>query len=862
MAPRYRFLPWARLGAAPTVVDTLGPGVPGRATLPVRLRVNGRHDVGVTAQLHGPGDVASLDARAVVRTDPPAGATEFEPNYFPLVEFDRPDVPWLFTPATGDAQGRLRPWIVLVVVKRQPGVRVELDGVTRQPVLSIGQPARPGDELPDLAESWAWAHAQVVDPGDGTGLDTLLAADSTQNLSRLVCPRRLDPDTAYVACVVPAFADVEGDLVPAWTSADREVVLPVYHRWEFSTGAAGDFESLVRRLTPRPAPDELGARPLSVAGLGFGLPDIGDLPLGGALRRIDAVAPGPLPAAFPAALAPLLDLPAARGAGTSADPVVGPPVYGSRQAAWPTLAGAPPGLFGLNVDPRRRAAAGLGVLVVQDQQEQLMDAAWAQLGNAATRERRHPVFAAAMLGRVRTRLGALSPDVLMDVAGPMFARVAAAPGVTLARQVAQSATPSVFTTGAFRRAVRPQGSLARRRVAAVVAPAPTIRAKFVTAMGGSPMIAFERPAPADTVQPATLLATFDQQVIVSLPDVLDRNARLRAAVAEVQAYYEQLAPPTIPRTFEVAMSVDVVRSMVLAQIDPAITVAPSPPATPEAPATPVLPDLPGPVFPQPMYAPLRDLDPQWLLPGCDTVLPDSVVPLATDGRFVEAYMVGLNHEMSRELLWREYPSDERATPFRTFWTPAGRDPRSYDQLRPLHEWSADSDLGEHFMPGTDGSLVVLVRGELFRRYPGTIVYLTRSTTPGDPASERLLPLFRGDLTADMTFAGFGLQAAQLSAERWFVVFEQQPTEPRFGFDAATTTGRPLTAIGSWNDVSWGDVAATDEDLRALVHVPAGGRLAGHRAGTITWGTNSGHLAAATLQRSFRIALPLTDLVPS
>jgi hypothetical protein len=308
----------------------------------------------------------------------------------------------------------------------------------------------------------------------------------------------------------------------------------------------------------------------------------------------------------------------------------------------------------------------------------------------------------------------------------------------------------------------------------------------------------------------------------------------------------------------------------MAQVDPAITitatVAPivatplSTGPTPSPMPPDVVPELPGPSFPQPMYEPLRDLDPQHLLPGCDLVLPDSVVPLASDAGFIEAYITGLNHEMSRELLWREYPSDERSTSFRVFWSPAGADPRSYDQLPPIHEWLPDSDLGSHFMAGTDGNLVVLVRGELFHRYPGTIVYLTRSTTPGDAGSERVLPLFRGDLATDMTFIGFGVAATDLQAETWYVVFEQQPTEPRFGLDADPTTGRDVAAITSWNDLAWGDVAATDADLAALSHVSVGGRLAGHQVGTITWGTNSGHMAAATLQRSFRIAIPLTNLV--
>ncbi len=38
--------------------------------------------------------------------------------------------------------------------------------------------------------------------------------------------------------------------------------------------------------------------------------------------------------------------------------------------------------------------------------------------------------------------------------------------------------------------------------------------------------------------------------------------------------------------------------------------------------------------------------------------------LRTNNRFIEAYLVGLNHEMGRELLWREYPTDQRGTYFR------------------------------------------------------------------------------------------------------------------------------------------------------------------------------------------------------
>ena len=35
-------------------------------------------------------------------------------------------------------------------------------------------------------------------------------------------------------------------------------------------------------------------------------------------------------------------------------------------------------------------------------------------------------------------------------------------------------------------------------------------------------------------------------------------------------------------------------------------------------------------------------------------------------------MVGLNHEFARELLWREYPTDQRGSYFRQFWDVARR----------------------------------------------------------------------------------------------------------------------------------------------------------------------------------------------
>ena len=57
------------------------------------------------------------------------------------------------------------------------------------------------------------------------------------------------------------------------------------------------------------------------------------------------------------------------------------------------------------------------------------------------------------------------------------------------------------------------------------------------------------------------------------------------------------------------------------------------------------------------------------------------------------------------------------------------------------------------------NLVLLVRGELFKRYPTAIVYAGKAKLDGegnrvlDDTDERY-PIFRGTLPNDMTFLGF------------------------------------------------------------------------------------------------------------
>src|SRR4051812_46447045 len=123
MAPAHvLFLPWLRQGFAARLgnADTPAASLPAAADLTVTLGVaTPAENPSATVRMRGPGDVIGIDPRQVVRTEPAANSGDFEALDLAAIEFDNPDLPWMFTPAAANAQGRLRPWMCLVVVRQQ-----------------------------------------------------------------------------------------------------------------------------------------------------------------------------------------------------------------------------------------------------------------------------------------------------------------------------------------------------------------------------------------------------------------------------------------------------------------------------------------------------------------------------------------------------------------------------------------------------------------------------------------------------------------------------------------------------------------------------------------------------------------------
>lgn len=484
----YEFVSLLRRGAAADLAlpDPLTGSLSYRGTIQVQLTIEstGSHtgtstdSIVTQVQTHGPGDVIGIDPRHIIRTDPRPFATDFEPNYFPEIEFEHPDFPWLFTPAAADTEGkRLRPWVALIALTED---EFDRDKEAPHPLPRIT--VKDAKTLPPLDESWAWAHAQIS--GTTTDLASTVRKEPGRTISRLICARRLRARTRYHAFLVPTFAlgvlagtgatvpsPANTKTEPAWKPGDTNKVLPVYYQFEFATSEGGDFESLARQLTPRILPPTVGVRPMSVPDQpAWNVPAAGvDLGLAGALRAISATDTnwsGAQKDVFQADLQTVVNRGALRVNDSTEDPRLTPPLYGRWHAAVTSVNPAQTGWINdLNLDPRPRAMAGFGTEVVRQERARLLTAAWKQFGAILEANHKLKAAQAARAGMRKVHEKHLQPaddDALLNLTSPVHQRLRASP-TTIASTIARSRLPSRALSPAFRRIVQPLGPIRRRQ---------------------------------------------------------------------------------------------------------------------------------------------------------------------------------------------------------------------------------------------------------------------------------------------------------------------------------------------------------------------------------------------------------------
>jgi hypothetical protein len=267
----------------------------------------------------------------------------------------------------------------------------------------------------------------------------------------------------------------------------------------------------------------------------------------------------------------------------------------------------------------------------------------------------------------------------------------------------------------------------------------------------------------------------------------------------------------------------------------------------------------APSFGQPMFETLADLAPEFVLPGIDAVPPNTVALVQPNPRFVEAFMVGLNHEMTRELLWREFPTSREATYFQQFWRERGDS--GSPELPPIRDWPTANSLGAT-SPAAN-LVLLLVHSDLLRRFPNATICVEHasSATPRMPDGQEKQPLFRINLRPGLCLVAFDLPLSQFQGTDggtgWYFVVQEHPGEPRFGFlapDAAQYNADPP----SWGACTWSNLAPNAAALDGMTYVGAtwpraNGSLT--RDG-LTWGPASDAAVGASilLRDPLRIAM--------
>lgn len=963
------FQPWLRTGLAGAISGPTSSEVMARrAGVEAYIDINGeRHTRWVT--IAGPGDVASLDAALFGRRHPEDGTTDAEPNYFASVEILAGDVPWRYTPAGPDGDNRLRPWLVLVVVEAGDGVSIVHPAGAPNPELHIAAPADAAAELPDLSDSASWVHVQSTVPAAQVAAH---AHDPDVVRSRLLCPRRLDADTSYIAAVVPAFAagvvaarglepDTSAVTTDAWDRADLDagIVLPTFCWWSFGTGPAGDFEALASRLHPAPLGPRVGLHAMDISSMSPSLPGAGSASVDyrGVLRSPVADAASwerDHRSIVRPALRDLVDaganpptVPASAGASYDPDrddPRIGPPLYGARTAALSEIpADDDDGVWATraNLNPALRAAAGVGADLVRRDQEAYVAAAWRQVGDVADAQALafRAGLAAATGGRMAERAGVIPDEALIQVTAPQHRAMAADGYRDMAERVAQSDVPAGVTDPSLARLARSSSVVGRTyaaavegadRSSAIVAGASVgqvLTRTHLQASSGRADLAVLRnysrfDAPSGmTSDPLILrsgteeapgvvlggafesqISRFDPGTIVGRDGVLvDLSEHLTIRFVGSQAGHRRRdathgidagtrpggSPgPWLPELPVGALPADAVIAAEIRQVlDPVPAVIEHlfarVPALRDlvvrAGAAGGAPTMPGLTlsFDDPLIVDLIARSAELFVPGAEDLALDGVGLAEVDNGVISSLLLGANEALVRELVWRGLPIAVPQTPLRHFWEPG-----TIDDVDAASTWAgrlSDQVVGP--TAGAEGEApdfaVVVARASLFRRYPGTRIMLVGAMWDGDVTvadhSRQSDPVILGNLDPRTRFAGFGYSVDTLRGDRgsgartrasagWFVAFEEEPTEARFGLDAPRRDATDLAeGAPSWSDLTWGHL----DDGNGIPTHASGAMLPDRTDRTldgVTWGRNAAHQAHICYQPPFRALIHADDLL--
>lgn len=864
----------------------------------------------------------------------------------------------------GADQHKLRPWLFLIVLKESEFEEVSSYKSPNR-IIEFTSGTNYTDVFPNESQIWAWAHVQSVGSSLGDSkfenvkntFQQRLNDEPYKTVSRIICPRKLEAEETYHAFLIPAFELGRraglGETIgtdsniqhPAWEVADTNPIakkFPFYYTWSFKTGTQGDFESLVRRINPgQPHPD-LGKIPLNITNPNHpdlvGLATESYIGMGGALKQ-----PGAYEdfigqqSNYANALQGILnigdDLNQSAPHGL-VDPIVSAPIYGRWHAAKDTVSQDKKWLSELNLDPKYRATAGVGTKIIKDNQDAYMEMAWKQVEevNKANRELAFSQMGyitayitfnknlASLPGQEVIQATASTHAVLKDTVNNNSVKVS----------LKQSRVPAEMTDVAFTTLTSSNSPLMRRAKLSTgeewtlmdnvangsiktapesVFPAQRAditealtpgemnnnftlvsqRSDFILLKPGSPSTGSWSAGGTDSGQ-AEYFRNSADALFSSMGNITEayptEDSPIDLVVDDLKGEIIDAVLPSDTYSAQVESWYrfkDEVQSIDIKSFDYVMA---------------------APKIDLPMYEVLRKHSPDFIIPNFHLVKKNSTTLLEINTKFIESFMVGLNHEMSRELLWNEYPTDQRGSYFRRFWKsdvlipPVLETPPPTSQVAellinrdilPIHDWTPNSNLGTHNtgLQSADSKLVMVLRADILKKFPNLFVFATpaewyeedsiwkRKPKLGeDDAHLHLYPTLDAKMPPDTVLLGFDLTAAEAHGSTdpddedpgWFFVIEERVGDIRFGLDVEAD---PFDYnIGSWNDLTWqhmGPDNGTPNDPDNLTNINlADLNLSSASKSTLDpkWGLSASNMARILYQPGVRLSIHADDMINS
>ena len=230
-------------------------------------------------------------------------------------------------------------------------------------------------------------------------------------------------------------------------------------------------------------------------------------------------------------------------------------------------------------------------------------------------------------------------------------------------------------------------------------------------------------------------------------------------------------------------------------------------------------------------------------------------------------MLGLNQELGREMLWREYPASLAATFFRNFWsTDDGSPTPQYNDIEAIQKWiglKADDRLAK----GNASQVVLTMRGDLLRKFPNTIIFAASMRRMGqagklqfDTEGSFKFPKFRAELPPDLQFIGFDLTVSDImrnpdnpQGKAWYFIIMEPIGEPHFGLDSVFRPDNPNLLVR--NDLAWEHMgnapflSAAQKPSVALTDIDKN-----------LWGKDAATMAEFLFQQPFALLIKATDLL--